>query len=129
MCLPLFSQPVAAGFPSPAQDHVEQRLDLNGLCIKHPQATYFVRAKGDSMVEHGIVSGDILVVDRALEARHGDIIIASLQGDFTVKRLCLHPSPCLQPGNPAYPPIAIEEDNPPDIFGVVTFVVHPTRLS
>jgi len=84
VALPLFMNAVPAGFPSPAHDYIERTLDLNELCIRHPAATYFVRAKGDSMLGAGIFSGDILVVDRALKAVDGDIVIACVNGEFTV---------------------------------------------
>ncbi|XUA21501.1 translesion error-prone DNA polymerase V autoproteolytic subunit (plasmid) [Citrobacter sp. OP27] len=120
---PLFSYGCAAGFPSPAQDYIEKTLDLNDYCIRHPSATYFVRATGDSMVECGIQSGDLLVVDRAVKPEHNSIVIASVESEFTVKRLCLHPSLCLMPMNPAYPPIYVAP-NDLEIFGVVTHSVH-----
>ncbi|MBW2510754.1 MAG: UV protection and mutation protein, partial [Deltaproteobacteria bacterium] len=73
--IPLFADAVPAGFPSPATDYCERKLDLNELCIQHPAATYFVRAQGDSMIEAGIFPGDVLVVDRSISASHGDIVI------------------------------------------------------
>ena len=76
-----------AGFPSPADDYIETMLDLNEYLIKHPAATFFVKASGESMVNAGIHSGDILIVDRSLEAVHGKIVIAALNGELTVKRL------------------------------------------
>ena len=82
---------VPCGFPSPAQDYVEDSLDLNKLVIKHPSATYFVRVSGDSMIGAGISHGDLLVVDRSLNAVHGDIVIAAVAGEFTVKELQTHP--------------------------------------
>lgn len=99
--LPLFLSPVACGFPSPAQDYTEQTIDLNQLCVAHPAATYFVRAAGDSMVDHGI-----------------------RDGEFTVKKLQLAPTVALLPGNPAYRPIHFSEGQELEIFGVVSFVVH-----
>ncbi|WP_417532540.1 translesion error-prone DNA polymerase V autoproteolytic subunit [Marinobacterium stanieri] len=127
LSIPLFMERVQAGFPSPAQDYVEQTLDLNDLCIHHPAATYFVRAEGDSMIEVGIFSGDILVVDSSLSPRHGDIVIASLNGEFTVKQLELKPHTRLLPRNPAYRPIRLPEDCELDVFGVVTNVIHSLR--
>ncbi|MBG33201.1 MULTISPECIES: translesion error-prone DNA polymerase V autoproteolytic subunit [Alcanivorax] len=124
--LPLFVSTISAGFPSPAQDHIEQRLDLNTLCIEHPNATFFARATGDSMIDSGIYPGDILVVDRAIEAGHGDIVIAALDGDFTVKELCLHPQPCLKPHNKDYQSIPLSDDTQLDVFGVVTYAIHKT---
>lgn len=121
--LPLFSDRVPCGFPSPAQDYVEQRIDLNKLVIRHPSATYFVRAAGDSMNGAGIGSGDLLVVDSAKTAHHGDIVIAAVDGEFTVKRLQTHPSIMLVPENPAYSPILVGGEESLDIFGVVTHVL------
>lgn len=121
--LPLFSDRVPCGFPSPAQDYVEQRIDLNKLVIRHPSATYFVRAAGDSMNGAGIGSGDLLVVDSAKTAHHGDIVIAAVDGEFTVKRLQTHPTVMLMPENPAYSPILVGGEESLDIFGVVTHVL------
>jgi DNA polymerase V len=118
---------VKAGFPSPAQDYVEKTLDLNDLCIKHPSATYFVRCDGDSMIDAGIHQDDVLVVDRALNAKHGDIIIASLSGSFTVKRLETQPILQLVAMNPTYPDISFEPHEELEIFGVVTFVIHALK--
>lgn len=122
--VPYFSANVQAGFPSPAQDYVEKRLDLNDLCIEHPAATYFVRASGDSMIGVGIFPGDTLIVDRSLEARHGSIVIAAVGGDFTVKRLQLRPKVALLSENPDYPPLHPDQL---DVFGVVTYVIHALR--
>ena len=81
---PLFTCGVSAGFPSPAEDHIDQKLDLNDLLIKHPASTYFVRVAGDSMINASINNEDILVVDRSLEATNGKIIIAIINGELTV---------------------------------------------
>ena len=125
--LPLFLTPAACGFPSPAQDYVEQSIDLNQHCVSHPAATFYVKASGHSMVEEGINDGDMLVIDRAITARHGDIVLACLDGEFTVKKLQVQPVPALLPGNPDFPPIYPQEGQELDIFGVVTFVLHKTR--
>lgn len=125
--IPLFVERVSAGFPSPAQDYIEQVLDLNELCIKHPAATFFVRVEGDSMTEAGINPDDILVVDRSITAEHGDIVIAGLFGELTVKELQLKPCLRLIPRNSAYSPIDIPEESDLDIFGVVTSVVRNMR--
>ncbi|MBB5022587.1 translesion error-prone DNA polymerase V autoproteolytic subunit [Desulfurispira natronophila] len=125
--IPHFCETVMAGFPSPAQDYIERNLDLNELCIRNPTATYFVQAQGDSMIEGNIHPGDTLVVDRSLEPRHGDVVIAALQGELTMKRLELHPSLRLVPMNPSYQPIAIIPDEGLDILGVVTHVLHTLR--
>ncbi|ENO7970202.1 translesion error-prone DNA polymerase V autoproteolytic subunit [Salmonella enterica] len=120
---PLFGHTCPAGFPSPAQDYIEKTLDLNEYCVRHPSATYYVRALGDSMAESGIQSGDLLVVARSLRPQHNSIVIASVESEFTVKRLCLHPRLCLMPMNPAYSPIYVSPDEL-EIFGVVTHSVH-----
>ena len=123
--LPLFSCAVAAGFPSPADDHLEGSLDLNDHLIKHPAATFFVRVSGDSMIKAGIHHDDILVVDRSLEARHGKIIIAAVEGQLTVKRLHRGKGKTmLMPENDAYAPITVHDDNDMVIWGVVTNVIH-----
>ncbi|EPT3115954.1 translesion error-prone DNA polymerase V autoproteolytic subunit [Klebsiella oxytoca] len=123
LLVPLFSDPVQCGFPSPAQDYVEQRIDLNELLINHPSATYFVKAAGDSMIEAGISEGDLLVVDSSRKAEHGDIVIASVEGDFTVKKLQLRPTVQLNPMNSAYSPIVVGSEDTLDIFGVVTYII------
>ncbi|NDL61550.1 translesion error-prone DNA polymerase V autoproteolytic subunit [Acerihabitans arboris] len=122
--LPFFGDRVAAGFPSPAQDYVEKRIDINEICVRHPASTYFVRATGDSMIEGNIHEGDILVVDSSLKPQHGNIVIASVDDGFTVKRLQLHPRAQLMPMNPAFAPILIDEHSQVEIFGVVTFIIH-----
>ncbi|MFY0677774.1 MAG: translesion error-prone DNA polymerase V autoproteolytic subunit [Neptuniibacter sp.] len=125
--IPFYLSAVSAGFPSPAQDYVEKTLDLNELLISRPSATYFVRAEGDSMLGAGIHSGDILIVDRSLTAKHEDIVIAALQGELTVKQLMLHPVCQLLPRNPRYKPIVLKEESDLELFGVVTNVIHNFR--
>jgi len=123
---PLFSDLVTCGFPSPAQDYIERRIDLNELMIRHPSATYFVKSTGDSMIQAGIGEGDLLVVDSAHKAVHGDIVIAAVDGEFTVKRLQLHPTVMLKPENPAYKSIMIGSEDNLEVFGVVTYIVKST---
>ncbi|TNV22817.1 translesion error-prone DNA polymerase V autoproteolytic subunit [Buttiauxella sp. B2] len=125
--LPLFSDLVQCGFPSPAQDYVEQRIDLNELMVQHPSATYFVKAAGDSMTDGGISDGDLLVVDSSRTAEHGDIVIAAVGGEFTAKTLQLRPTVQLNPQNSAYSPIIIGSEEELEIFGVVTFIVKSAR--
>lgn len=127
LAIPEFLESVQAGFPSPAQDHVERTLDLNELCIVHPAATFFVRAQGESMIDGGIHPNDVLVIDRALEPRHGDVIVATVHGEFTVKRLELRPRLRLVPDNPAYTPIEPTDENGFEVFGVVTHAIHRFR--
>jgi DNA polymerase V len=122
--IPLFSDSVHAGFPSPAEDFVDSILDLNELIIEHPLATFFVRAKGDSMYQAGIRDNDILVVDRSLSPKNRDIVIATLQGEFTCKYFIKNSNGLLlHPANPKYRPIPITESSDFTVWGVVTFVL------
>ena len=123
--LPVFLGRLAAGFPSPADDYIEGRLDLNRHLIKHPAATFFVRVSGDSMIDAGIHHGDLLVVDRSLDAVDGNVIVAALDGELTVKRLSKRgESLRLLPANADYQPIEILTQQSFEIFGVVTNVIH-----
>jgi len=122
--LPLYDCSVSAGFPSPADDHMDLKIDLNEHLIQHPTATFFVRVAGDSMTGVGIEEGDLLVVDRSLEAKSGRIVIAAVDGMLTVKRL--HKADgniSLVAENPKYKPIEITEVNDALVWGVVTNVV------
>jgi len=122
--LPLFSSRVPAGFPSPGDDYIDQTLDLNEL-VKHPSDTFLVKVEGDSMINAGIHDGDILVVDRALEADNNKVVVANLDGELTVKRLSIKDtSVLLMPDNPKYEPIEIRPLSDFRIMGVVTFVIH-----
>lgn len=123
--LPLFCSPVKAGFPSPADDHIEQKLDLNQFLIQHPAATFFVRVDGDSMKGAGINDRDILIVDRALSPKSGQIVVAILDGEFTVKRVKIEGKQLfLTPENPRFPLIEVTEDMDFQVWGVVTYTVH-----
>ena len=125
--LPYFEAPVKAGFPSPADDYMEQKLDLNEHLIQHPAATFFVRVDGDSMQGAGIQKGDLLIVDRALEASNGKIVLAVINGEFTVKRIRrVQNSLFLEAENPHYPPLQIDPSWDFQVWGVVTFVIHKT---
>ncbi len=119
---------VAAGFPSPAEQYLEPPLDLNELLVKRPAATYFVRVQGDSMIGKGIYDGDILVVDRSLNPRDGDVIIASVDGEFTVKTLRITkrtPSVIkLEAANPKYTDIILKSGQELNCFGKVTACIH-----
>ncbi len=126
--IPFFEEAVAAGFPSPAAGEVNHSLNLMDLCVKHPQATFFIRARGESMIGAGISDGDVLVVDRALQARNGDIVIAAVHGEFTVKRLeMLDGKVRLLPENPQFAPIEITPEVGAEFFGVVSSVVKLLR--
>ena len=119
--LPLFASRVPAGFPSPAADYQERMLDLNEYLIQDAAATFMLRVSGDSMSGAGISSGDLLVVDRALAPQHGQIVLAVVDGDFTVKRLHRqHGRLELRAENPAYAPICLHEGQELQIWGVVT---------
>jgi DNA polymerase V len=123
---PLFMVPVTAGFPSPAEDYIEGKLDLNKHLIKHPAATFFVRVTGDSMVDAGIHPGDILIVDRAIEPADKKVVIAIIDGELTVKRIrMLKGKVFLVPENENYNSLKIEEEMNFEIWGVVTNVIHP----
>lgn len=125
--LPLFIERVSCGFPSPAQDYIEARLDLNKMVIRHPSATYFLKVSGDSMIDAGIGEGDLLIVDRSLTADHGDIVVASVAGEFTVKELRTRPFLQLVPRNVHYSPIIFHTEEELEIFGVVTFILKATK--
>jgi len=121
----LFASRVPAGFPSPADDYVEARLDLNELLVQRQEATYFLRVKGDSMQGAGIHHGDLIVVDRSLDAADGSVVVAEVDGALTIKRLRLRAgAPELHPDNPAYPVIRFKEGQELRIWGVVTSSVH-----
>ncbi len=124
--IPLFLERVSAGFPSPAQDYIEQTLDLNELCIQHPAATFFARLEGDSMIELGMYPNDIVVVDRSIQAKHGHIVVAALNGELTVKELDLERKLTVRllPHNKNFQPIEIPEGCDLDILGVVTGLVR-----
>ena len=122
---PLFMVPVSAGFPSPADDYLEGKLDLNKHLIKHPAATFFVRVSGDSMIDAGIHPGDLLIVDRAEEPRDKSVVIAIVNGELTVKRIRKTEDKLfLMPDNKKYQPLQIREEMDFEVWGVVTNVIH-----
>lgn len=123
--LPAFGSTVQAGFPSPADDYIERQLDLNELMVQHPAATFFVRVEGESMRDAGIHTGDILVVDRSVEAKNGKIVVAVVNGEFTVKRFTTDATGAyLVPENPDFPKLKIDENSEFQIWGVVMYVIH-----
>ncbi|KUJ71572.1 LexA family transcriptional regulator [Thiomicrospira sp. WB1] len=122
--LPLYSHKVTAGFPSPADDYIENRLDLNQKLIREPQTTFLVTVEGDSMQDAGIERGDLLVVDRGLSPQDGDIVIASIHEDVTVKRLKIEQEGLwLVPENSNYPPIPVKDNHEITLWGVVTATI------
>lgn len=126
--LPLFINEVPAGFPSPAEGYMDETLDLNQLLITHPAATFFVRVSGTSMVDAHIYPGDVLVVDRAKEVENRSIIIAVLNGEFTVKRILKKGKTLLlAPENSQFSPIEVKEGEEFQVWGVVTYVIHKAK--
>ena len=124
----LAEAPTRAGFPSPAADHRVVRLDLNAELVQHEEATMLVRVKGDSMRDAGIFDGNLLVVDKSLSAQHGDIVVAVLDGDFTVKQLYRKgPVVKLLPAHPDYPEIVPAPGQELRIWGVVTSTIRRFR--
>jgi len=124
---PLFLTPVPCGFPSPAQDYLEDNLDLNKKLIDRPAATFFVHAQGNSMWP-SISDGDLLVVDRSKEAISNSVIMAVLDGEFTIKRMIKQGEKIvLSPDNKKYQPILIHPDSDFEVWGVVTYNIHSLR--
>lgn len=112
---------VQAGFPSPAEDHIVQRIDLMSQLIRHPQATYLLRVRGESMRDDGIFDGDVVLVDRAIKPRHNHIVVAVVDGDFTVKRLYQRLGRIkLKAANPTFPDIVPKDGQTIEVWGVVT---------
>jgi DNA polymerase V len=123
--LPLYSSTVRAGFPSPADDFIEDHIDLNQQLVQHPEATFFVRVSGYSMRDAGILPGDVLVVDRSIEPRDGHVVIAVIDAELTVKRLHRrHGQVRLVAENPEFPDIVLRDEQELTIWGVVRHVIH-----
>ena len=120
-----FDEGVPAGFPSPAEDHMDLDLDLSSYLIQHPSATFCVRVEGDSMVGAGIQSGDVILIDRSLTPNPGNIVLAVVDGEFTVKRVDIVDDKLfLIPENPLLKPMEVAEGSSFQVWGVVTFVIH-----
>lgn len=120
-----FEAKVPAGFPSPAADYEESKLDLNEHLVRNPAATFFVRVSGDSMTGAGIHDGDLLIVDRSLNPKDKNVVLAVLNGEFTVKRIRIHKQKiCLEPANDKYVRQEVTEDAEFQVWGVVTNVIH-----
>ena len=123
--IPLFSSPTSAGFPSPADDYIETRLDISKMLIKNPDATYYVRVEGESMKDAGINNGALLVVDRSLDPKNNSIAICSINGEFTVKRITIRKNELyLKPENDQFKPIKVTEFDNFMVWGVVTFIIQ-----
>jgi DNA polymerase V len=128
--LPLYASYVSAGFPSPADDYLEDRIDLSKYLVQNPTSTYMMRVKGSSMQDANIHDGDILVIDRSLKAADGLPIVCFLDGEFTVKTFRkVDGRAYLYPANPAYSPIEVTEEMDMRVWGVVVWVLHkPVKL-
>lgn len=122
--LPFVSNGISAGFPSPALDFIDLSIDMNKHLVKHPSATYYGRVSGNSMKDAGIFDGDLLVIDKSLEAEDNKIAVCYIDGEFTVKRIRKEKS-CLWliPENESYAPIQVTEENDFLIWGIVTHVI------
>lgn len=128
VALPLFGHKVPAGFPSPADDYIEGRLSLDQHLVPHKDSTFFVRAKGSSMEGAGISEGDILVVDKSLSPLSGDVVLAVVDGEFTVKYLLRRADAIvLKPANPLFRDIEFKEGQELQIWGVVTALIKKFR--
>lgn len=122
--MPFFEQGISAGFPSPALDFMEQRINLNTALSENPLATFFVKVDGHSMIDAGINDKDVLVVDRSLSAHDNNIAVCFIDGEFTVKRIKLEKDGLwLMPENKNYNPIKVDENNQFLIWGIVTYVI------
>lgn len=126
--IPLFEQQVPAGFPTRGDNQNRIELDLNEHLIKHPEATFFVRVEGSSMIGSGIHDGDLLIVDRSLEAKSGDIVLAILEGDFFIKRLVINKEEViLESDNPSYPNFTVSNLSELTIWGVAISSIHSLK--
>ncbi len=126
--LPLVSASVEAGFPSPADDHLERGIDLNEELIRNPAATFLVRVKGESMRDAGIHSGDTLIVDKSVTPADRQIVVAMIDGEFTVKRFRkVNGRVFLEAANASFAPIEVGEDQELTIWGAVTYIIHQAR--
>ncbi len=123
--LPVAQSKVPAGFPSPATEYEEDSLDINDIVVTNPSATFYVRVKGNSMIDANIHEGDILVVDKSIEATHGKIVIAVIDGEFTVKTLYNKDGVVkLVPSNPDFPDIVLKNEQELNVWGVVSYIIY-----
>jgi DNA polymerase V len=123
--IPMFSDAVQAGFPSPAEDHMDMDLNLNDHLVQNPSATFCVKAIGESMKDAGIQSGDIMIVDKSLEPSNRSIVLAVIDGEFTVKRVNMNENELyLMPENNSFSPIKITKEMDFQVWGIVTYIIH-----
>ncbi len=128
LALPYADEGIQAGFPSPAQDYLNESIDLNREIVKHPASTFYGRVEGESMIEEGIEPGDLLVIDRSIEPDDGDLTVCCIDGEFTLKRIRLERERVwLIPSNESFDPILVTPDNRFEIWGVVTYTIKQNR--
>lgn len=129
--VPLYDTCIPAGFPSPAQDYMEEDIDLQKLLVQHPLATFIVKVKGESMVNDFIPEGALLVVDKSIKPKHNDIIVGVVNGEFTVKRMLRSGQQVvLQPANPSFKPLHITEEMNFIVWGVVIqIIIDPKKIN
>lgn len=126
--LPLFATPVRAGFPNPADDHIEQGIDLNEYLIQNAPATFLLQVTGESMTGAGIFPGDVVIVDKSLAPQQNDVVIAIVEGEFTIKRMeRQNGHVLLKPENPTFDTLVITPEMDASVWGVVTFTLHRHR--
>lgn len=128
LSLPIADEGIKAGFPSPAQDFMDLAIDLNKELVRHPASTFYGRVRGDSMQDAGVYDGDILIIDKSLEPRNGDMAVCFVDGEFTIKYIKIEKDIVwLIPANDCYSPIKITEDNDFLIWGIVTYSIKKQR--
>lgn len=130
LAFPFADEGIKAGFPSPAQDYMEERIDLNRIVVRSPETTFYARVSGSSLRDAGILDGDLVVIDKSLAPRDGDYIAACVDGEFTLKQFRRREGEdCawLVPANPAYKPIRVDADSHFLVWGVLTYCVHRLR--
>ncbi len=128
LMLPLVDAYISAGFPSPADDYIEGKLDLNKLLIQNPSSTFFAKVRGTSMIDIGIHDGDILVIDKSLEPKHNSVLVCFIDGEFTVKKVqVINNELYLMPQNKNFSPIKVNKEADFRLWGVVTCCIHNLR--
>ena len=126
--IPYANEGIQAGFPSPAQNYINESIDLNVELIKHPASTFFGKVSGDSMIEEGIEKGDILVIDKSLEPINGDLAVCCIDGEFTLKRIEIEENHIkLMPSNATFKPIIVTPDDQFTVWGIVTYTIKKNR--
>ena len=126
LALPMIEGGISAGFPSPAQDYIDLKIDLNKELIANPSTTFYGRVRGVSMIDAGISNGDILIIDKSIEPKDGDTVVCFIDGEFTLKYIKKEGEVVfLVPANEKFKPIQITEENNFCIWGVVTYSIHP----